>query len=326
MRIGEVARRSGVSARMLRHYDSLGLARPSGRSSAGYREYSADDIAAIFHVESLRALGLSLREVRQALDDPDFRPADLVADLALRAEARIARERELLSRLRQVADAGPDDWEQVLGVVALLSGLESADAASRQRAALTVSGTGPPPDALVGALLSEENENVAGALRWAVVRSGADVVPILAEVLTDSDAHLRRRAVLTLVDINTEASSEALRSVVGDPDPTVRSRATQELAVRGDAAVIPLLIERVIEGVADVDASEALAAVGDPAAVVRRLAVGLDAADACVRRRIAQALGEIGGPDAREVLQRLVDDPDRGTAVTARYLVDSQRW
>ncbi|MDR2281312.1 MAG: HEAT repeat domain-containing protein [Gordonia sp. (in: high G+C Gram-positive bacteria)] len=324
MRIGEVARRSGVSARMLRHYDSLGLASPSGRSSAGYREYSADDIAAIFHIESLRALGLSLREVGQALDDPDFRPADLVADLARRAEARIAREQELLSRLRQVAGAGPDDWEEVLGVVALLSGLGSADAGSRQRAALTVSGTGPPVDALVGALLSEDNENVAGALRWAVVRAEADVVPALAEALADPDAHLRRRAVLALIDINSDTSSEALRAVVDDPDPTVRSRATQELAARGDVAVIPLLVDRVIEGVADVDAAEALAAVGDPTMAVGRLSAALGVADGAVRRRIAQALGEIGGPDAREVLQRLVDDPDRGTAVTARYLVDSQ--
>ncbi|WP_341268019.1 MULTISPECIES: HEAT repeat domain-containing protein [Gordonia] len=326
MRIGEVARRSGVSARMLRHYDSLGLASPSGRSSAGYREYSADDIAAIFHVESLRALGLSLREVGQALDDPDFRPADLVSDLALRAEARIAREQELLSRLRQVADAGPEDWEQVLGVVALLSGLESADAGSRQRAALTVSGTDMPSDALVAAMLSEEDENVAGALRWAVVRSSDDVVPLLAEALGDSDAHLRRRAVLALVDIDSDASSEALRTVVADPDPTVRSHATQELAVRGDTAVIPLLVDRVVDGVADVDASEALAAAGDQAMVVGRLVSALDTADAGIRRRIAQALGEVGGPDAHAALLRLVDDPDRGTAVTARYLIDSQRW
>ena len=51
MRIGKVATRSGVSARMLRHYDALGLVRPSGRSSGGYREYSEDDIRRIFHVD-----------------------------------------------------------------------------------------------------------------------------------------------------------------------------------------------------------------------------------------------------------------------------------
>jgi hypothetical protein len=61
--IGEVARRSGVSARMLRHYDALGLVRPTGRTGGGYREYSDEDIRRIFHIESLRSLGLSLRDV-----------------------------------------------------------------------------------------------------------------------------------------------------------------------------------------------------------------------------------------------------------------------
>src|SRR5690606_32891548 len=76
--IGDVARRSGVSARMLRHYESLGLVQPTGRTVAGYREYSSDDIRRIFHIESLRSLGLSLRDVGRALADPDFAPARLV--------------------------------------------------------------------------------------------------------------------------------------------------------------------------------------------------------------------------------------------------------
>jgi DNA-binding transcriptional MerR regulator len=75
--IGDVARRSGVSARMLRHYDSLGLVRPKGRTDAGYREYSSEDIGRIFHIESPRSLGLSLREVGRALDDPGFTPSEL---------------------------------------------------------------------------------------------------------------------------------------------------------------------------------------------------------------------------------------------------------
>lgn len=63
----------GVSTRMLRHYDSLGLVRPTGRTVGGYREYSAGDIRRIFHVESLRLLGLSLRQIGRALEDPPSR-------------------------------------------------------------------------------------------------------------------------------------------------------------------------------------------------------------------------------------------------------------
>ncbi len=55
---------------MLRHYESLGLVQPSQRTDSGYREYCAKDIRRIFHIESLRSLGLSLRDIGRALDDP----------------------------------------------------------------------------------------------------------------------------------------------------------------------------------------------------------------------------------------------------------------
>src|SRR5690348_12274378 len=98
MLIGEVARRCGVSTRMLRHYDTLGLVRPTGRTVGNYREYEPADLRRIFHVESLRSLGLSLREVARALQDPGFEPAALVADLIRRTEDRLRREQELLDR------------------------------------------------------------------------------------------------------------------------------------------------------------------------------------------------------------------------------------
>ncbi|MQT04258.1 MerR family transcriptional regulator, partial [Streptomyces jumonjinensis] len=94
MLIGDVARRSGVSARMLRHYESLGLVRPTGRTDSGYREYSSDNIRRIFHIESLRSLGLSLRDIRRALDDPGFAPAELVDDLIRQTRDRITAETE----------------------------------------------------------------------------------------------------------------------------------------------------------------------------------------------------------------------------------------
>ncbi|TWH72907.1 DNA-binding transcriptional MerR regulator [Modestobacter roseus] len=110
MLIGEVARRSGVSARMLRHYDALGLVRPTGRTVGGYREYSAEDIRRIFRVESLRSLGLSLRQVARALDDPAMTPSALVGDLIRWTEERLERERELLDRLRAIDASAPEDW------------------------------------------------------------------------------------------------------------------------------------------------------------------------------------------------------------------------
>ncbi|MCF8604256.1 HEAT repeat domain-containing protein [Gordonia sp. HY442] len=317
MRIGEVASRSGVSARMLRHYEAVGLVTPSGRSSAGYREYGADDIVRIFHVESLRALGLSLREVRQALDDPTFAPGDVVADLAARTEQRIDRERDLLERLRRVADSGPDDWEQVLDVVALLSGLDSEDPSGRQRAALA--GDSVAGEVLARAVLAESDLNVAGALRWALSRSGDDATDVLASVLADDDVEVRRRAVLALLETPGENATAALRSAVSDTDPGVRSRAVLGLADRGERDVVPELIDLVVDGVADVDAAEALASIAGGDAVEGLVARLGD--DAAVRRRIAQALGEIGGAAADSALRDLVDDPDAGVTVIAKYLL-----
>ncbi|RFU43187.1 MerR family transcriptional regulator, partial [Actinomadura logoneensis] len=181
MLIGEVARRSGVSARMLRHYESLGLLRPTGRSAGGYREYSADDIRRIFHIESLRSLGLSLREVAGALDDPGFEPSALVGDLIRRTRERIAAETELLTRLRRIDSAEPADWTDVLQVVALLQALGSESPGKRQRAALAAADEAPVPvEALVEAVLDETDPHVAGALRWALARAAGGGLPLLA--------------------------------------------------------------------------------------------------------------------------------------------------
>lgn len=45
MLIGEVAERSGISSRMLRHYDRTGVVSPSGRTAGGYRYYTDEELA-----------------------------------------------------------------------------------------------------------------------------------------------------------------------------------------------------------------------------------------------------------------------------------------
>src|SRR3954468_6516238 len=108
---------------MLRHYEALGLLRPSGRTGSGYREYSGDDVRRIFHIESLRSLGMSLREIGRALDDPGFTPASLVGDPIRQTRESIAAETELLARLCRIDAADPAGWEDVLQVVPLLQAL-----------------------------------------------------------------------------------------------------------------------------------------------------------------------------------------------------------
>jgi MerR family transcriptional regulator, thiopeptide resistance regulator len=69
-KVGEVAELAGVTVRTLHHYDELGLLSPSGRSEAGYRLYSYDDLSRLREVLTWRALGFSLSEISALLDDP----------------------------------------------------------------------------------------------------------------------------------------------------------------------------------------------------------------------------------------------------------------
>src|SRR3974390_2395740 len=68
--VGEVAELTGVTVRALHHYDELGLLTPSGRSEAGYRLYSYEDLARLREILIWRALGFSLTEIGSLLDDP----------------------------------------------------------------------------------------------------------------------------------------------------------------------------------------------------------------------------------------------------------------
>ncbi|MFI1701344.1 MerR family transcriptional regulator [Streptomyces bobili] len=328
MLIGEVARRSGVSARMLRHYESLGLVRPSGRTGSGYREYSGEDIRRIFHIESLRSLGLSLREIGRALDDPGFTPTELVGDLIGRTRERIAAETELLTRLRRIDAADPDGWEGVLRVVALLQALDSKSADARQRAALSsVDEVGVPVEALVEAALSETEPNVAGALRWALARSGDGGPALLAEGLESPVAAVRERAVRSLAEMPGGEAAAQLRQALAHRDVVVRGYASLALGTRGVADAVPTLIDMIVDGRNDVDAADALSVVASDTAVaddiatrlVDRLAHGT--APAPVRGRLTQALASVPGAKALRALVELSHDDDRAVALTAAYVL-----
>ncbi|WOT35481.1 HEAT repeat domain-containing protein [Streptomyces coeruleorubidus] len=328
MLIGEVARRSGVSARMLRHYDSLGLVRPTGRTGAGYREYSSEDIRRIFHIESLRSLGLSLRDVGRALDDPGFTPSELVDDLARRTRERIAAETELLTRLRRIGAAEPAGWEDVLQIVALLQALGSKSAGTRQRAALSsVDDVPVPVEALVEAALSETDPNVAGALRWALAQSGEAGLALLAEGLGSPTAEVRKRAVQSIAEIPDDKATAVLRDALAHSDIVVRRYAAVALGARGVADAVPTLIGMIVEETNDVDAADALSALASRPASADQIASRLVEclADGTVgpsaRRRLTQALADIPGHTASRALADLSHDEDRAVALTAAYIL-----
>ncbi|MFI2378705.1 MerR family transcriptional regulator [Streptomyces sp. NPDC018964] len=330
MLIGDVARHSGVSTRMLRHYDALGLVQPTGRTVSGYREYSAEDVRKIFHVESLRSLGLSLKQIGRALEDPAFTPSALVSDLIQWTEDRLAREQELLERLRVIDASAPTGWQDVLRVVELMRELSSTSAARRQQAVLTQpEGVSVPAELLVGAVLTESDPHVSGALRWALARAGGEGVAALAAAARSEDVDIRRRAVLAIAEMPEAPGAIALLAdALGDPDATVRGRAAPVLGRYGVAAAVPTLVSMVVEGSNDVEAAEALGMLyQDPECadrIVTALADELAAptVDSGTRIRLTQALVELEGTTAQEILRHLAHDKDRAVALVASALME----
>ncbi len=330
MLIGDVARHSGVSTRMLRHYDALGLVRPTGRTVGGYREYSAEDVRRIFHVEGLRSLGLSLKQIGRALEDEAFTPSALVGDLIRWTEDRLRRDRELLERLRAVDASAPTGWQDVLRIVDLMQGLGSTSAARRQQAVLSrPDDASVPAELLARAVMAETDPNVAGALRWALVRSGGDGMATLVAGARSEDADIRRRAVLTIAELPGDPGATAvLEDALGDPDATVRGHAALALGRRGVTAAVPALVDMVVEGVNDVAAAEVLGTLcqdrscadGIMTALVEELAA--HTADPAIRIRLIQALVELPVTTVREVLRRLAGDDDRAVALVASAFVE----
>jgi DNA-binding transcriptional MerR regulator len=95
--VGEVAKIAKVSVRALHHWDEIGLVKPSGRSRAGYRLYTASDLDRLQQVLFFRELGFRLEDIARTLADPAFdRRRALVTQRALLLE-RLERSRALVA-------------------------------------------------------------------------------------------------------------------------------------------------------------------------------------------------------------------------------------
>ena len=117
--IGVAAERAGISARMVRHYESLSLLAPVARTEAGYRQYSEADVHALRFIRRARDLGFSMQEISALLglwQDKQRASASVkqiaqahIADLEARIAAMQAMQRSLQQLVGCCAgDARPD--------------------------------------------------------------------------------------------------------------------------------------------------------------------------------------------------------------------------
>jgi MerR family copper efflux transcriptional regulator len=115
MQIGEAARLSGVSAKMIRHYEAIGLVPAAGRRDSNYRDYGHHDVHRLGFIRRARDLGFSIDEIRDLLRlwaDKSRSSADVkqlaIARLA-ELDAKIALLTEMRGTLSGLAEACDGD-------------------------------------------------------------------------------------------------------------------------------------------------------------------------------------------------------------------------
>jgi Cu(I)-responsive transcriptional regulator len=102
MKIGEASERSGVSQRMIRHYEKIGLVPPAPRRDSGYRDYDVRDVNTLRFIRRARDLGFPIEEIGTllALWHDRSRASAEVKQLALARAAELDRKARQLDEMR----------------------------------------------------------------------------------------------------------------------------------------------------------------------------------------------------------------------------------
>ncbi|OJY59438.1 MAG: Cu(I)-responsive transcriptional regulator [Sphingobium sp. 66-54] len=102
MNIGQASEASGVSQRMIRHYEKIGLIPPPSRRDSGYRDYAPDDVHRLSFISHARDLGFPINEIEELLSlwsDRSGASADVKA-LALARAEELGRKARALEAMR----------------------------------------------------------------------------------------------------------------------------------------------------------------------------------------------------------------------------------
>ncbi len=118
MHIGEVAARTELSLRSLRHWDEVGLLRPSGRSEGGFRLYTEADVEKILVIRRMKPLGFTLDEMSAVMRDLETRLAPGTPDAQREAQVRLVHVLEDATERRRRLErqlAMADEFIELLG-------------------------------------------------------------------------------------------------------------------------------------------------------------------------------------------------------------------
>ncbi|MBT2366456.1 MerR family transcriptional regulator [Streptomyces sp. ISL-10] len=226
--IGDFARHGRVSARMLRHYDAIGLLRPEHTDPfTGYRYYSAAQLATLNRVIALKDLGFTLHQVRQILEEQvsteelrgmlTLRRAELEESMAA-AAARLA---QVEARLRSIESEGRMPTQDVV--------IKSTPAVRVAELTAVAGGYGPEH---IGPVISPLYEELFGRLK------AAGVTPTGPGIAYYEDAPEGDGAILVHAGCTVPADQEPGRDFAIVDLPAVERAAT--IVHRGPMdAVVP---------------------------------------------------------------------------------------
>lgn len=121
LKIGELAKRAGLTVRTLHHYDSIGLLSPSARSASGFRLYNQDDVVRLHRIHALKQLGCSLTDIGALLDGSGMSPLDVLTHQIAAVDEQVQRGQRLGKRLRLLLgelaegrDTSIHDWLTIM--------------------------------------------------------------------------------------------------------------------------------------------------------------------------------------------------------------------
>ena len=230
LKVGDLAKRCGLSVRMLHHYDTIGLLTPSARSDSGYRLYDKADVARLHKIQALRRFGMSLADVGAFLANPDIPFTTIVERQIAMLDQQITQAsvlRDRLSRLhgQLVREEEPEltEWLTTLEWMTMYDKYLSqeeraraermdADTARHERWAALVSTV---QDAMTRQVASRSSEAQALAKQWmALLAQDAALDPVLTAKLHTmhiNEPALQERTGISLemLDFIMEAANES---------------------------------------------------------------------------------------------------------------------
>lgn len=134
LKVGELARRSGITVRTLHYYDSIGLLIPSARSDAGYRLYNRADITRLHHIQALRRMGVALAEIGALLAHSGQALPTVIGQQITMLDRQLTqittlrnRLEQMLTQLSQGDEPELNDWLTTLEMMTMYDKYFTAD-------------------------------------------------------------------------------------------------------------------------------------------------------------------------------------------------------